>query len=87
MEAQHSTIPVSSCLQDLPVRGAAKEIDDFLAAFGGSWPPRPSFVLPPSFHVYHQIWEDSTTMIQKLKNPEKFRHWMKNEFEMRVSIS
>ena len=56
----------------------SREIKKFYAAFGGEYPPKPSFEgWPSTFRIYKATCLEAPERLHMLNNPVLFRDWMK----------
>ena len=67
---------------------AAAAIDDMISAYGGIWPPRPTFSgWPASWRVLAQIADDMPRVCHEMNDVTKFREWMRNELKEKVRFN
>ena len=66
---------------------AAAAIDDMISAYGGMWPPRPTFSgWPASWRVLAQIADDMPQICHEMNDASKFREWMRDQLKEKVNI-
>ena len=60
------------------IEKVSQEIKNFYAAFGGEYPPKPSFEgWPSNFCIYKATCLEAPEKLHMLNNPVLFRDWMK----------
>ena len=60
------------------IEKVSQEIKKFYAAFGGEYPPKPSFDnWPSTLHIYKTTCLEAPEKLHMLNNPGLFRDWMK----------
>ena len=65
-----------------------QEIKKFYAAFGGEYPPKPSFDnWPSTLHIYKTTCLEAPEKLHMLNNPGLFRDWVKEAlFKVRIIV-
>ena len=70
------------------IEKVSQEIKKFYAAFGGEYPPKPSFDnWPSTLHIYKTTCLEAPEKLHMLNNPGLFRDWMKEAlFKVRIIV-
>lgn len=62
-------------------------ITEMVEAYGGQWPPRPSFQnWPSAWNAYVTIADDMPRKCHELNDAGKFRKWMEHQVDELVGI-
>ena len=70
------------------IEKVSQEIKKFYAAFGGEYPPKPSFDnWPSTLHIYKTTCLEAPEKLHMLNNPGLFRDWVKEAlFKVRIIV-